>query len=146
VTAKPAGERTEFAGYFYLNDAKKWKHLVTFSTITGGKPLSGYYSFVEDFRRNGESAKLTRQARFGNGWVFTDAAKWQPLLNARFTGDSNPAVNINAGPIDDRFFLATGGAITNTGTPLNKTMDCKREAPQPPTDLPVELKAPEKSP
>ena len=33
------GDRTEYAGYFYVPEEKAWKHLVTFSTITGGRPL-----------------------------------------------------------------------------------------------------------
>ena len=32
-----------------------WKHLATFRTLSKGSPLKGYYSFVEDFRRDGKS-------------------------------------------------------------------------------------------
>jgi uncharacterized protein DUF3472 len=45
VTAVPQGQRTEFTSWFFVPDARKWRKLATFSTITGGKPLSGYYSF-----------------------------------------------------------------------------------------------------
>ena len=38
-------------------------------TITGGDLLKGYYSFVEDFWRNGVSAQQRRRARYGNGWM-----------------------------------------------------------------------------
>ena len=55
VTAKPVEQRTEFTGWFYFPAEKQWRKLVTFSTLTGGKPLGGCYSFVEDFRRNRES-------------------------------------------------------------------------------------------
>lgn len=137
VTSKPAGDRTEFAGYFYDNDAKAWKHLVTFSTITGGKPLGGYYSFVEDFRRNGESAKQARVARYGRGWVRSTAGEWKPLTKARFTGDSNPATNIDAGPREDLYFLATGGETKNATTKLNDTMTIDKHAAEPPSDLPL---------
>src|SRR5262249_16422648 len=57
VTAKVDGQRTEYAGHFWLPEKKEWKHLVTFSTFTKGVSLKGYYSFVEDFRRNKESTK-----------------------------------------------------------------------------------------
>ena len=40
VTAKIDGKRTEYAGYFREPDAKEWRHLVTFSTVTGGKNMS----------------------------------------------------------------------------------------------------------
>src|SRR5580704_9484115 len=69
VTARTAGDRTEFASFFYLPEKKVWKHLVTFSTISQGRGLRGYYSFIEDFRRNRVSATEAREARFGNGWI-----------------------------------------------------------------------------
>src|SRR5262249_22286253 len=34
VTARPAGDRTEYAGHFYLPQEKAWRHLVTFSTVS----------------------------------------------------------------------------------------------------------------
>ncbi len=51
VKAVPDGERTQYAGYFFVPEDKAWKHLVTFSTITTDKPgtgagakyLGGYY-------------------------------------------------------------------------------------------------------
>jgi hypothetical protein len=69
VTARPNGDQTAFAAYFYLPNVQRWTHLVTFSTKRGGKPLGGYYAFIEDFRRNRVSATRERRARFGNGWV-----------------------------------------------------------------------------
>ncbi|MHC4727084.1 MAG: DUF3472 domain-containing protein, partial [Planctomycetota bacterium] len=34
------GDKTTYAAYFYLNEEKKWKHLATFQTITGGDYLN----------------------------------------------------------------------------------------------------------
>ncbi|MHC4147261.1 MAG: DUF3472 domain-containing protein, partial [Planctomycetota bacterium] len=120
------GDRTTYAAYFYLNEQSKWKHLATFQTITGGDYLSGYYSFIEDFRRNGESARNVRRARYGNGWVKTEAGKWLPLTQARFTADRTPTVNIDAGVEGGRFFLQNGGDTENH-TLLRSTMDCPIE-------------------
>lgn len=140
VTAKPDGKRTEFAGYFYLPAEKRWLHMVTFSALTEGKPLSGYYSFVEDFRRNRESTKHIRQAKYGNGWVYSTDHAWKPLVHAQFTADSNPATNINAGLVEQVYFLATGGETKNSDTPLRQMIERSAENLTPPTDLPVELK------
>src|SRR5262245_49117824 len=54
VTAVADGpDRTAYSGYFYIHDKNEWKHLVTFSTLTRkDELLRGYYSFIEDFRRN----------------------------------------------------------------------------------------------
>ena len=122
VTGVPNGRRTEYTGFLKGPNDANWKRLITFSTVTGGKPLRGYYSFVEDFRRNRVSATQTRKATFGPAWVRTTEGKWTPLAEAKFTADANPVLNIDAGTKDDRFFLATGGEITNTGTKLREIM------------------------
>ncbi len=54
--------------------------LVTFARLTCGKMLGGYYSFVEDFRRNKVSATLNRRAEFGPAWVKTKVASCCPQL------------------------------------------------------------------
>ena len=109
VQATPEGNKTAFAAYFFLNETQQWKHLVTFRTITGGKPLSNYYSFIEDFRRDGKSPHERRNARFGNGWVKTVDGAWQELTTATFTADRTQLDNIDAGVEGKDFYLATGG-------------------------------------
>ena len=138
VTAKAADNRTEYSGFFFVPEQKQWKHLVTFSTPTGGTLLKGYYSFVEDFRRNRVSTTTTRRARFGQGWVQSAASEWQPLTKARFTADANPVTNIDAGTDHDRFFLSTGGDIENKTTNLRDLIELPTPPDQitPPNDLP----------
>jgi hypothetical protein len=123
VTANVEGERTAFAAYFRAPEATQWRHLATFSTIAGGKPLGGYYSFVEDFRRNRISATRERRARFGNGWVRGTDGRWVALTRARFTADSNPSLNIDAGVDAAEFFLMTGGGTTIAHVPLGRDID-----------------------
>jgi len=139
VTARPARDRTEFAAYFYVPEKRAWRHLVTFSTISQGRGLGGYYSFIEDFRRNRISATEQRRARFGNGWILSKDGQWVALTQAHFTADNNPVLNINAGVVGDCFFLATGGQTKNSGTALGKLIH------RPPSgiDLPIVSK-PEK--
>lgn len=117
VKAQVEGNRTSYEAYFYLNESKQWKHLVTFQTITSGDLLNGYYSFVEDFWRNGVSAAQQRRARYGNGWVRTAEGQWIALTDATFTADNTPTLNIDAGVQGDDFFLTTGGDTENH-TPL----------------------------
>jgi hypothetical protein len=140
VAAKPDGpDRTAFSGYFFIPEQKEWKHLVTFSTLTPkDELLRGYYSFVEDFRRNKVSTTKIRRAEFGNGWVKTAGGEWQSLGQARFTADANPVLNIDAGASGSRFFLATGGSTANITTKLRETIRREPGALEPPTDLPKE--------
>ena len=144
VRAAKDGDRTAFAGYFYLPKKKRWQHLATFSTHARGNLLHGYYSFVEDFRRNRISTTRIRKAHFGNGWVLTKQGKWQPLTRARFTADSNPVTNVNA-VVDGRcFILATGGKTKNTGAKLGSRMELQPEKQTPPRGLPTESLLPAK--
>lgn len=115
VHAKIEGEKTAYSGYV-LQEAK-WRKLVTFRTRTGGQPLNGLYSFVEDFRRDRKSAQETRKARFGEGWVKTDAGDWITLGRARFTASNaewEARETINAGFDQNWFFLQTGGDTKQT--------------------------------
>lgn len=128
VTAKVVGERTEFAGHFRGPDEKEWIHMVTFSTITGGKNLSGYYSFIEDFKRDKVSLTKQRKAHYGNAWVKTAKGDWQAVTKARFTADRNPATNIDAGTDGGRFFLTTGGETKNETTKLREQITLPADA------------------
>lgn len=137
VTARPDGsERTAYSGYFYLPEQKAWKHLVTFSTLSEGKQLGGYYSFVEDFKRDRVSATKERRASFGNGWVKPLKGELVPLLTAKFTADKNPVFNIDAGQLGPSYFLVTGGMTENKTTKLGNTIERKPKPEQPPEDLP----------
>ncbi len=134
VKATTAENKTSFAGYFYLPESKTWKHLATFRSFTGGARLESLYSFIEDFRRDGQSATEVRRALFGNGWVGDDNGTWKPLEKARFTasGASWEAKDtIDAGAEKDRFYLQTGGD-THAGTKLDDWIDCQGHGKQPP--------------
>ncbi|HEY3280691.1 MAG TPA: DUF3472 domain-containing protein [Armatimonadota bacterium] len=139
VSAEVQGERTAYTGWF--QESGKWRKLATFSTPSGGKRLSGYYSFVEDFLRNRVSASQERRAEYGPAQVRGLDGRWTPVSTARFTADSNPATNIDAGVKGSRFFLATGGGTRNSHVPLHGTAVAPAPSPRPPRDLPAELKS-----
>ena len=63
----------------------RWQHMATFSTLANGHLLRGYYSFVEDFLRNGQSAKVVHRANFGNGWIRVET-EGGPQMVAAHTG------------------------------------------------------------
>jgi hypothetical protein len=138
VTAAVQSNKTAYAGWLWLPDRQEWKHLVTFCTRTGGKPLSGLYSFVEDFRRDGKSAHEVRRARFFNGWVKTTAGQWQALTRARFTASGaewESKDNSDAGLVGGHFYLATGGALTMSRE-LRSFIELPATPDAPPDDLP----------
>ena len=115
--ARIEGEKTAYAGYVWNERKSQWEQLVSFRVRTGGQPLRGLYSFVEDFRRNYQSAKQVRSADFGNGWVRSVAGDWVPLDKARFTASGaewEARETINALVVDRHFRLVTGGDTQQT--------------------------------
>jgi hypothetical protein len=130
VTAKADGPRTHYSGYFYVAEKSAWQHLATFSTLNDGKFLRGFYSFIEDFRRDGDSATHQRRAHFSEGWVKAKDGKWSALTRARFTADDNPATNIDAAAEGSAFVLSTGGDTRNDHAHLGDSID------RPPPGLP----------
>mgnify|MGYP001104599941 CR=1 FL=1 len=126
VSARIDGDRTAYTGWFFVPETQQWKRLVTFSTVTGGADLGGYYAFIEDFKRDKVSTTHARQAEFGGAWIRTVAGAAEPVVKARFSADANPVLNINAHVEGDRFVLATGGDVANTGAKLKETMTLAR--------------------
>jgi hypothetical protein len=90
---------------------------------------------VEDFRRNRVSATQPRVARYGDGWTASADGKWSSVAKARFTADSNPVTNIDAGVRDGAFFLATGGDTKNEHVRLREFVECPGVG-EPPADAP----------
>ena len=149
VSCEPDGVRTAYSGWFFHPEKQTWIRLMTFATLTpiANEKLHRLYCFVEDFRRNRESAKHVRAARFGNAWALDEAGTWTVLDMARFTADSNPAMNIDAGMKEGRFFLATGGETKNSGIIPRERMTLPDPPTTPPDWKPTRvLKAAPKSP
>jgi hypothetical protein len=135
VTCERLENRTAYTGWLYLNEKNEWLKLVTFSTLTKDDKLAGYYSFIEDFRRNRVSATQARTARFGNTWILGSDGNWVAVTKARFTADSNPATNINAGVKEQLYFLATGGETKNDDTKLRDLIELPAAERKPPADV-----------
>ncbi len=134
IRSRRIGQRTAYGLWIYRSRKKRWMHLATFSTLAG-KPLgiisgegSGYYSFIEDFRRNTASAKEVRQAIFGPMWISRGHNKWVELTRAAFESSHAPweARGHIAGVVmGSRIRLTTGGA-TRENTAVGKMLKLKR--------------------
>ena len=125
IQTTEVSNRLDYAAY--LQDPSRtnqWLHFATLSAPAGRTPISGCYSFIEDFRRDTHSLTNRRWASFGRGWIRSrneeGKPSWGPLNFARFEAEESPAENINAGTalFDGWFYLATGGTVTNTTTKL----------------------------
>ena len=118
VASRRIGNRTAYAAWLYYPAKAAWKHLVTFSTLsprgTDLHPglMTGFYAFIEDFRRNTLSARQVRRALYGPGWIGQNDGRWRPLTQALFTTSNAPweaKKTVDAGIAGRRFYLQTGG-------------------------------------
>lgn len=139
VQATVEGEKTAYAGWLWMPATKDWKHLITCRVTTGGKPMSGLYSFVEDFRRDTKSVEEERRCEFGNGWVKPVEGNARPITRGTFTASraTNEAQDIiNAGQVTGGLFLANGGNAKMTIN-VDSSLEVMPLASSPPRDLPV---------
>lgn len=123
IECAPDGtDRIAFTCSIKAEDDEEWTKLATISTIRDAKVkgLGFIASFVEDFRRNYESAKVSREAEFYDVAVKpAGSAEWTKVTQAAFTADDTPSTNIDAGRRGEgTFFLKTGGDTVNGHAPL----------------------------
>ncbi len=113
-TAPDGKDRIAFTCFVKAGEECEWTKIATISTIRDPKDRNGLEhiaSFVEDFRRDYQSAKESRRAEFSDVKVqLRESGEWVKVDKAMFSADSNPATNIDAGPVaPGRWFLKTGG-------------------------------------
>ncbi len=112
VINKPLGNKfKEIYGYFFNNHTKQWELISAWKTHSREGELSFAVSFVEDFRRNYESTKHIRSAKYGPNFSWTKEKGWIPVTNGTFTKDPTPSEHIAAEviPAEQRFLIQTGG-------------------------------------
>lgn len=111
LQGKPSGDNTIYSAWFFDPAAGKWKFMATWEKPkSGGKYLSGLYSFVENFGSNGDDLF---KARYGNQWIRTANGQWMELTQARFstTADEvkHPRFDIGSGVENGWFYMFSGG-------------------------------------
>jgi hypothetical protein len=110
VTAAPVGTATEYRGYWFHPDTKRWMLIAGFKAPKDGGYLRRLYAFSENF--GGSNGHLRRKARYGNQWLRFADGSWRELTSATFTHDPtgrSARLDRFAGVEDGQFFLSHGG-------------------------------------
>jgi hypothetical protein len=133
VHAEPHGDHTLYSAWFFAPERGSWKFLATWDKAkTGGKCLSGLYSFVENFGDNGNDFF---KARYGNQWVRTANGHWIELTQARFTTTASPKVHQRydwGGGADGAWFYQFSGGFKKVGDVHNGSMLTRQGGGVPP--------------
>jgi hypothetical protein len=111
------GTRQHYIANFYNNKEKRWVHMLTFSSVAPQKHLSGFHSFVEDFRRNYDSFNLHRGMKIHQAWAQDTDGKWNYMTDATLSRDANPHLNISAFTEQGEFYFGTGGKVDKPTAP-----------------------------
>ena len=127
---------TAYTAWIHAGDTNGWKKLATFETIAGGRRMVGLHSFLEDFRRNFQSALEIRRARWGNTWAVDRNGAAFALRRAPYTGDDNPTLTIDAGSAGPMLYLQTGGDTKMTSRLWSQVSRPKGENEKLPENLP----------
>ncbi len=131
LTAAPGEGFTDYSGYWFHPEQKKWTLLATFRAPKDGGTLRGLYSFSENF--SGSNGHLVRKAMYGPQWVRTADGAWHELLEAQFSHDptgKTARLDRFMGVEKGQFFLSQGGFVpgfTKYGEPF--TRPATKQAP-----------------
>jgi len=94
-----------------------WRHQASLS-VSCGKAFKGFYSFIEDFRRDVASVDEERRAHFGPAWFRLPDGTWEAARAASFTASGaewERPDNIDTGQGGAGIrTLATGGALAGS--------------------------------
>jgi hypothetical protein len=137
VTAKPDGTHTDYSGYWFHPEQKKWMLIASFRAPKDGKWLRGLYSFSENF--SGGNGHLRRKALYGPQWIQTSAGEWKEITEASFSHDGTGKENRLdrfMGVERGLFFLAHGGfgpGFTKYGEKFTRPATGKAPEFAPPT-------------
>ena len=112
VTAKAEGEHTDYTGWWFHPEQRKWMLIASFRAPHDGKWLRGLYSFSENF--GGSTGHLQRKALFGPAWLRTSDGTWSEVIEASFSHDGTgkaDRLDRFMGVENGRFFLSHGGFV-----------------------------------
>ena len=108
----PDATHTDYSGYWFHPEQKKWTLIASFRAPKDGGSLRGLHSFSENF--GGSNGHLQRKALYGPPWIRTTDGAWHELTEASFSHDgTGKAARLDRfmGMEGGRFFLSHGGFI-----------------------------------
>ena len=124
MTAKPRGTDTDYAGYYFHPEQKKWVLIASFRAPKDGRWLHGLHSFSENF--GGSNGHLARKALYGPQWYRAADGQWHEITTATFSHDATgkaDRLDRFMGVEKGRFFLQHGGFLpgfTKFGEPFTR--------------------------
>lgn len=137
VTHRLESDGAVYTGWFRGPEDRQWTRMATCKTPTKFKSMKGFYCFVEDFIRNGETGQHVRKVYYPNPWLMTRDGDWLQVKTVNNTIANDYFQNAHGGKEKDRFYLQSG-ADTRHYDKNNRQFTVTAEKPKP-VDLPDEI-------
>ena len=117
---------------------KEWKKIASYKTVMTKKKLTGFYSFVEDYARNGDTGQKARLAWYPKQGVMTEDRKWARSSKGTGTIADDVIQNGHSGVKGNTFF-SQSGAGTADYDPEKKSFSVAAESSELALELPKDF-------
>ncbi len=97
-------------------EGKDWQKIASYRTVMTKKELRGFYSFIEDYARNGETGQKARLAYYPDHAAMTDKQEWQRIVNGSGTIADDLIQNGHSGVKENLFFSQSGAETADYQT------------------------------
>jgi Domain of unknown function (DUF3472)/Domain of unknown function (DUF5077) len=94
----------------------EWQKIASYRTVMTQKEIRGFYSFIEDYVRNGETGQAARLAFYPRHGAMTSRGKWQFITDGSGTIADDLLQNGHSGVKNDQFFSQSGADTADYGT------------------------------
>jgi len=95
---------------------KEWQKVASYKTVMTKKSIRGFYSFIEDYARNGETGQRARLAFYPEHGAMTAAGEWQRIVDGAGTIADDFIQNGHSGVKDNTFFSQSGAGTADYNT------------------------------
>lgn len=93
-----------------------WQKIASYRTVVTKDRLSGFYSFVEDYRRDGHTGQKARLAYYPYQAVMTADGQWTAVTEGRGTIADDVLQNGHSGVKNGVFFSQSGAGTADYNT------------------------------
>jgi len=99
---------------------KPWQKVAAYKTVMTQKNIHGFYSFIEDYARNGTTGQKPRLAYYPRQAGMTAAGEWQRIENGSGTIADDIIQNGFSGVKNNMFFSQSGAETKDYNTQPKK--------------------------
>jgi hypothetical protein len=105
----------------WINEkGKDWQKIAAYKTVMTKKKIRGFYSFIEDYVRNGDTGQSPRLAFYPDHGAMTAAGVWQRITNGSGTIADDIIQNGYSGVRKNTFFSQSGADTADYNTQPKK--------------------------